>query len=148
MLDRKNLTVRNTLERFTDFDPDKILHKINNYKKPSTPNFKRMISRPNDIGPLPLYMKQIFTRQAAVICNENSLKMNNFAESKFLNTTTSFWPKKSFNKIINLNLITSKKFKENLGFNEDEAQDDKGDAINNNIKKALKFYSRNLIKCR
>jgi hypothetical protein len=40
-----------------DFDPDKILYKINNYKKPQTPNFNLMTSRPMDDDVLPSYMK-------------------------------------------------------------------------------------------
>lgn len=49
-------------ERYSDYDIDKILHKINNYKKPVTPDFKRMISRPNTEGPLPVYMKVRISR--------------------------------------------------------------------------------------
>ena len=141
MLDRKEDLRNKTHERFTNYDPDKVLHKINNYKKPVTPDFSRMISRPNDDGHLPLYMKKVFTRQAAGLCSENSLKMNNYSDSKFLNSTTCFFPKKSFNKIINLNILTSRKFKDNLGFNENRQDDDQNDQVNNNIKKALKFYS-------
>ena len=44
-------------ERYSDYDVDKMLHKINNFKKPVTPDFKRMISRPDGEGHLPVYMK-------------------------------------------------------------------------------------------
>ena len=44
-------------ERYSDYDVDKMLHKINNYKRPVTPDFKRMISRPDTAGQLPMYMK-------------------------------------------------------------------------------------------
>jgi hypothetical protein len=40
-----------------NFDPHKLLDKVNNYKKPITPNFDLMTSRPNDGDPLPAYMK-------------------------------------------------------------------------------------------
>jgi len=39
------------------FDPHKVLDKINNYKKPQTPNFKLMTSRPDTGDSLPTYMK-------------------------------------------------------------------------------------------
>ena len=42
-----------------DYDPHKILDKINNYKKPQTPNFDLMTSRPNEGDNLPSYMKVI-----------------------------------------------------------------------------------------
>lgn len=38
------------------FDPYKLLDKYNNHKKPSTPNFRLMSSRPED-KVLPAYMK-------------------------------------------------------------------------------------------
>jgi hypothetical protein len=40
-----------------EYDPHKVLDKINNFKKPSAPNFDLMTSRPNDPDPLPSYMK-------------------------------------------------------------------------------------------
>lgn len=40
-----------------NYDPDKILEKVNNYKKPNTPNFNLMTSRPMDNDVLPSYMK-------------------------------------------------------------------------------------------
>lgn len=40
-----------------DYDPYILLDKVNNYKKPQTPNFNLMTSRPNDGDSLPSYMK-------------------------------------------------------------------------------------------
>jgi hypothetical protein len=71
---------------------------------------------------------------------DKALKMNNFSEGKFSTTTTSFWPKKSFNKIINLNLLNSAKFKENLGINTNEERN-KVSEINDYVQKSMKFYS-------
>ena len=67
-----------------------------------------------------------------------------FSEGKFPKTQTSFWPKKTFNKIINLNILTSKKFKENLGIYEKE--ENKKEELLHEIKNSMKFYSKNLIK--
>ena len=144
MLDRRDDPRNRTFERFTNYDVDKVLNKINNYKKPVTPDFNRMISRPNNEGPLPLYMKKNYTRQGAESCSETTLKMNNYADSRFVNTSTCFFPKKSFNKIVNLNLLTSKKFKENLGYNENE-EEFGNDEVNNNVKKAMNFYSKRIL---
>lgn len=130
-----------TNERYSDFDVDKILHKVNNHSKPTTPDFKRMISRPEADGPLPVYLKKLFTRQSASMMTENSLKMNMFSEGKFPKTQTSFWPKKSFNKVINLNILTSKKFKESLGIYEKDIA--KRDELLNEIKTSMKFYDKN-----
>jgi hypothetical protein len=71
---------------------------------------------------------------------EKALKMNNFADGKFSTAFTSFWPKKSYNKIINLNLLNSTKFKENVGFKSEE--DGKTGELNDYIQKSMKFYSK------
>lgn len=74
---------------------------------------------------------------------EKSLKMNNFSEGKFVQTQTCFWPKKSYNKIINLNLLNSKKFLDNVGLN--STDNPKLKEINDYIQKSMKFYSNNAI---
>ena len=43
-----------------NYDPHKVLDKINNFKKTVSPNFDMMTSRPNDSDPLPSYMKVNF----------------------------------------------------------------------------------------
>lgn len=68
--------------------------------------------------------------------------MNNFAEGKFAKTEDSFWPKKSHNKIINLNLLNSAKFLENVMGGKNMKENSK-DEIGNYIDKSLKFYNRN-----
>ena len=53
-------------------------------------------------------------------------------------------PKKSFNKMINLNLLSSKKFKQNLGIlNKDD--EEKKDEIPKSVKNSMKFYSKLLL---
>ncbi len=69
---------------------------------------------------------------------DKSLKMNYFSEGKFLTNYTSFWPKKSYNKIINLNLLNSDAFISNL------IKDKKSIKIGDNyVAKSMKFYKKN-----
>ena len=68
-------------------------------------NFDMMTSRPNKAGPLPSFMQKMYTRESAYCMTEKSLKENNFSNAKFMSATTSFFPKRSYNKIINLNLL-------------------------------------------
>ncbi len=70
---------------------------------------------------------------------EKTLKMNNFSEGKFSSSSTSFWPKKSFNKIVNLNLLNSTKFKETVGYNKADKTEYE---MNDYIQKSMKFYSK------
>jgi len=66
--------------------------------------------------------------------------MNKFSDGNFSQTQTSFWPKKSYNKIVNLNLLSSKKFVENVGLNQ-ETNKAKINEVNDYIQKSMKFYS-------
>ena len=81
-------------------DPYINLDKINNHVTVNAPNFERITSRPDDNNPLPSYMKKNFTRQAVYNITDQSLKMNHYSDGKFIKNYTSFWPKKSFNKIL------------------------------------------------
>lgn len=113
------------------FDPNKVIDKYNNHATCKTPNFKNMTSRPNrrDCA-LPSYMQQIHDRSNAIIITDKALQMNKFSDGKFMSASTSFWPKRSYNSIINLNFINSKKFKEK---DNDDAIEDKKNMLKNSI---------------
>jgi hypothetical protein len=64
--------------------------------------------------------------------------MNNYAEGKFIKNYTSFWPKKTFNKIINLNLLNSDAFINNVVGDKKKLEKE-----NNYIAKSMKFYNKN-----
>jgi len=115
------------------------LESINNYKKTVSPSFDKMTARPPiDDSPLPVYMKGAVSRGACEMVTEASLKMNNFAEGKFISGYTSFWPKKSFNKIVNLNLLNSDAFLANLTSDQNAFRES-----NNYVAKSMKFYHKN-----
>ena len=103
-----------------------------------TPNFDLMTSRPYDErDPLPTYMKKIFDRNSYNKITGLSLKLNNYSNRDFIMGKSSFWPKKSFNKFINLNFLKSKKnIYEILIKNKNN---DKGQLL----EKSLNFYSKN-----
>ncbi len=54
---RKERSVDAPMSTEINFDPDKVLDKINNHRSIKTPNFDLMLSRPEDDGPLPSFMK-------------------------------------------------------------------------------------------
>jgi hypothetical protein len=114
----------------------KYLDFTNNHQRCKSPNFTKINAnyKTNDKNPLPIYMRGVTSRGACESINEKNLKMNNFAGGKFLSNYTSFWPKKSFNKIVNLNLLNSKTFLENVLNKE---------GIEHFMKKSLKFYRNN-----
>ena len=120
-------------------DQYKYIEFINNYQRCIPPNLDKMMARPKDDGsPLPVYMKGCVSRDACNIMTDISLKMNNFANGKFLSNYTSFWPKKSFNKIINLNILNSDTFISNLVSDKKKLKSDA-----NYIAKSIRFYNKN-----
>ncbi len=130
------------IEPFYFNNYNKYFSKFNNHQEIHSPNFKKMVSRPIDNNPLPSYMKKLFNRNAIYSINEQSLKMNNYSNGKFLQNFTDFFPKKSFNKIINLNLLNSdffinKKIAEGIK-NEDDKKYNHDYLI-----KSMRFYRKN-----
>ena len=125
------------------FNPDLVIDKVNNHIESKSPNFKLMTSRPNKTGsPLPSFMQKNVDRKSVYLINDKSLQMNNYPNGKFMSATTSFWPKKSFNNIINLNLMRSKKFKEK---DADEALENKKELLKSQMNFAHKNFD-SLIK--
>ena len=97
------------------FDPDKYITRCNNHINLKGPNFDSMLSRDNENkSSLPSYMNNIHDRGSFYRITEKSLKMNKFNDGKMANASSSFIPKKSFNKIVNINMISSHNFKEKI----------------------------------
>ena len=97
------------LDPSLNFDIHKVINKYNNHVFYEAPNFNCMTSRPYDKNnPLPNFMKQMFNRMSVNNVNDKSLKLNGYSEGKFLSITNSFFPKSSFNSIINMSLLMDK----------------------------------------
>ena len=102
------------------YSPDKYISKFNNHINPQSPNFTYMFHRNGDWSKnsknnsLPFYMRDIYDRNSVERMTEKSLKQNKFKEGKISLASSTFFPKKSFNRVININLINSKNFKEKL----------------------------------
>lgn len=71
--------------------------------------------------------------------------MNHFAEGNFSQSQSSFFPKKSFNKIVNINLLNSKEFVEKFVNRQEDTADNSQRELNDFLKKSMKFYSN--FKC-
>ena len=97
-----------------NYDADQNISKFNNHVSLQGPNFNYMLSRfySKKKNTLPLYMNNIYDRGSINRVTEKTLKMNKFKEGKMASATSSFIPKKSFNKIVNINMINSHDFKE------------------------------------
>lgn len=127
------------------YDPDKIINKYNNHLNVNSLNFDNMLSRDysEKKNPLPSYMKDIFDRGAIYRITEKTLKLNKYREGKMSPAASSFLPKKSFNNIININMINSKSFKEKIN---DEYIDKKKELLKTEVERKNKNDEINNLK--
>ena len=75
-------------------------------------------------------MRDIYDRNSVGIMTQKSLEQNNFKEGKIYPLSSSFLPKQSFNRVININLINSKTFKEKTN---DDYIEEKKEFLKENI---------------
>ena len=108
-----------------------------NKHKAYVPIFSKMTTRPYDGNPLPVFMKGACCRDACNITTDVSLKMNCYADGKTRGNYNGFMPKKSYNKVVNLNLMNSNAIVDYLLSNRKEDLKD-----NNEIIRSLKFYKK------
>ena len=126
------------------FDPNKNINKVNNHKIANAPNLKIMVGRIDDNIKdnihLPGHMIKLYNRNSLEILTEKGLSMNNYIDAGLGNDYSSFCNKKSFNFIINHNLLKNNK----------NIKDSKLEKITKKlntkekINKLMEFYSKNL----
>ena len=136
---KRNLRPFQGIDPAMYFDPDKVIDKVNNHVSPVPPNFASMTSRPSDNGPLPPWMIHMINRNIPYCITDHSLKMNNYKNAKMIAASTSFFPKKSFNRLVNLNLLRGEKFSGTKSVDMDENTQKQKELLQNNAK----FYSSN-----
>ena len=103
------------IEPSLNFDIDKIINKYNNHIFHDAPSFDNMTSRPySKTNPLPNYMQKRNDRMSVNNFNDKTLKLNGYSEGKFLSTYNSFFPKESFNTIVNLSLLRGSIINKNM----------------------------------
>ena len=103
------------------------------------PMFNKMYTRPSDDGiPLPVFMKGVVSRNVCDMTSNVSLKMNSYMEGKTRGNYNTCLPKKSFNKVVNLNLMNYQELKKYITMNKEALFGN-----DNYIIKSLRFYNRN-----
>ena len=84
-------------------------------------------------------MQKMFNRNAEYTMNDKALKLNEYSNQKLAKTFTDFFPKKSFNNIVNMNIMSGKNFIEE---NKIEDLDNK----KKEMKERLRLKNKNLGK--
>ena len=125
------------------YDPYKVINKVNNHKTENSPDLKAMEGREDKDNKeeinLPGYMNNIHNRNSLGVFTKKTLKMNGYINGEMKNLFSSF-NKKSFNLIINYNMLKNGKEIGNLKLRNISRK------INTDerIKRLMEFYSNNL----
>ena len=124
---------------YINYNPNKaykirIIHPLD-----KVPNFNLILPRPEENKNLPCFMQKMFNRNAEYTMNDKALKLNEYSNQKLAKTFTDFFPKKSFNNIVNMNIMSGKNFIEE---NKIEDLDNK----KKEMKERLRLKNKNLGK--
>jgi hypothetical protein len=107
------------------------------------PNFNLILPRPGKKDdPLPSFLQKLFTREANYLMTDKSLQLNEYSNGKLGKVESSFFPKQSFNNMVNIKIIAGKTFEKDF-FIDDINR--KKDAIKNQMKFKYKSLGK-LIK--
>ena len=121
------------------FDPNKVINKYNNHIETNAPNFNIMVGRSIGDNPLPGYMINKFDRNSLDSITEKGLRMNCYSNSKSIKHFSTFYPKKSFNRLVNNNYLQDEKFADNcLSFLTKECFKDK------KLRKSIEYYNKDV----
>ena len=121
------------------FDPNKVINKYNNHIETNAPNFNIMVGRGIDNSPLPSYMVKKFDRNSLECITEKGLRMNCYLNSKFNKKFSTFYPKKSFNRLVNNNYLQDEKFSDNcVNYLVKKCFSDK------NLRKSIEYYNKDV----
>ena len=115
------------------FDTNKAnnIRTIHSLKK--VPNFNLILPRPGSKkNPLPSFMLKNFNREAIYSINDKTLELNRYSKGKLGKVDSSFFPKKSFNNVVNIQIMAGKDF-------EKESNIDDINRKKDNIKNTFKY---------
>ena len=110
----KKTNVRPVLKRFEGisnnifFNIDKVLNKVNNHKENKVILFRNSKEKYRNKN-LPLHMNNLYNRTSLETITDKGLEMNNFFLSENNWDFSTFCKKKSYNKLINLNLLRNER---------------------------------------
>jgi hypothetical protein len=140
-INNKNNKYKRLINSTPEFPLNYNINNVNNHEHPVVPNFALMTARPEDNGdPLPSFMKGIHSRASSFITTNKTLQMNNYAKSCYLGQYSSFFPKRSFNKNINLALLNSDNIDLNLKDNNNEFY-----ILANYVNKISRAHKKNVV---
>ena len=136
---KSNINRLKGVDPYLYFDPNKVINKYNNHIETNAPNFKLMVGRAMNSGPLPSYMINKFDRNSLESITEKGLRMNGYLNSKFNKKFSTFYPKKSFNRLVNNNYLKDEKFSEKcLNYLTKECFYDK------KLRKSIEYYNKDV----
>lgn len=99
------------IEPNPNYDANKASNILIVHSMDKVPNFNLILPRPGKKDdPLPSFMQKLFNREANYLMTDKSLQLNDFANGKLGKVDSSFFPKQSFNNMVNIKIIAGKTF--------------------------------------
>ena len=107
------------LETNYNYDANKAYYIRRDHSSERVPDFNLIIPRPYDKkNPLPSFMQKIYDREAIYCLNDKTLEFNEYSKQRLGNTESSFFPKTSYNNLVNMKMMASNNFDEDYGIDE------------------------------
>jgi hypothetical protein len=107
------------LETNYNYDANKAYNIRRDHSSERVPDFNLIIPRPYDKkNPLPSFMQKIYDREAIYCLNDKTLEFNEYSKQRLGNTDSSFFPKTSYNNLVNMKMMVSNNFEEDYGIDE------------------------------
>ena len=122
------------------YDANKAYYFRRDHSCEKVPDFNLILPRPNkENTSLPTFMQKIFDREAIYALNDKTLELNEYSKQKLGNAVSTFFPKPSFNNLVNMKMLVSNNFNED--YNIDDVRLKKEE-----IKMKMKFRHKSLGK--
>ena len=128
------------LETNFNYDANKAYYIRRDHSSGKAPDFNLIIPRPYEkTNPLPSFMQKIYDREAVYCLNDKTLEFNEYSKQRLGNTDSSFFPKTSYNNLVNIKMMASNNFEEDYGIDEIRKKKEE-------MKSKLKFGHKSLEK--
>jgi len=128
------------LETNFNYDANKAYYIRRDHSSGKAPDFNLIIPRPYEkTNPLPSFMQKIYDREAVYCLNDKTLEFNEYSKRRLGNTDSSFFPKTSYNNLVNIKMMASNNFEEDYGIDEIRKKKEE-------MKSKLKFGHKSLEK--
>ena len=110
-----NIKIFKGIEPNINFDANKVNDILTIHSLGKVPNFNLILARPGKKeNPLPSFMQRVVNQEGKYLITDKSLELNGYSKGKLGKVESSFFPKDSYNNIVNIQIMAGKDFQEDI----------------------------------